>query len=173
MSNIISNHNKRVMRNDVKDSNEQNNNIERNEEVMCNCRKKEECPLTGECLRKGVVYQASVEADNKIENYIGLTATTFKCRYNNHIASFRNESNRYATELSKYIWTLKDHNKKFELSRKIVNQAKPYSNFNKRCNLCTMEKFFIIYKPKMATLNNRCELVSKCRHSSKFLLINN
>jgi hypothetical protein len=33
------------------------------------------------------------------------------------------------------------------------------------------EKYFIICKPKMATLNKRNELVSACRHNKKFLLI--
>ena len=41
-----------------------------------------------------------------------------------------------------------------------------------RCNLCLWEKYFIIYKPKMATLNKRNELVSACRHNKKFLLSN-
>ena len=39
-------------------------------------------------------------------------------------------------------------------------------------NLCLWEKYFIICKPKMATLNKRNELVSACRHNKKFLLSN-
>ena len=55
---------------------------------------------------------------------------------------------------------------------RILKRAKSYSNITKRCNLCLWEKFFIICKPDMATLNRRNELVSTCRHASKFLLKN-
>ena len=36
--------------------------------------------------------------------------------------------------------------------------------------LCLWEKYYIICRPNMATLNNRNELVSSCRHAKKFLL---
>ena len=45
-----------------------------------------------------------------------------------------------------------------------------YSNVNKKCNLCLWEKYFIICKPEMSTLNRRNEMTSTCRHSKKFLL---
>ena len=45
-----------------------------------------------------------------------------------------------------------------------------YTNLTKRCNLCNTEEFYILYKPDMATLNKRNELVSTCRHKRKFLL---
>ena len=38
------------------------------------------------------------------------------------------------------------------------------------CNLRLWEKYFIICKPKMSTLNNRSELISNCQHAKKFLL---
>ena len=38
----------------------------------------------------------------------GLTEGTFKKRYNNHTSSFRNEKHKHATELSKYVWELKE-----------------------------------------------------------------
>ena len=40
----------------------------------CNCRKKEECPLNGECLVSKVVYQATAYTQDTKETYIGLTA---------------------------------------------------------------------------------------------------
>ena len=40
-----------------------------------NCRKKEECMLEGNCLAKGVVYQAQVTASRKTDTYVGLTCT--------------------------------------------------------------------------------------------------
>ena len=37
---------------------------------------------------------------------------------------------------------------------------------------CLWEKFFILRRPEMSTLNSRNELVSGCRHARKFLLKN-
>ena len=52
---------------------------------------------------------------------------------------------------------------------KIISKAKSYRPPNKKCNLCIREKYFIICKPNMATLNNRNELVTECRHKHKYL----
>ena len=98
--------------------------------------------------------------------------TTFKLRYRNHVCSFKNERYKHATELSKYIWSLKDKSIPYNIKWRKVKQARSYSNVSKRCNLCLWEKYFIIYKPDMSTLNNRSELISNCRHSKKFLLKN-
>ena len=107
---------------------------------------------------------------NKKETYIGLTATQFKARYRNHLMSFRHEKRRNETELSKHLWQLKEANKEFNITWKILAKAKSYTNLTKRCNLCTTEKFFLICRPHMATLNKRNELVSTCRHRRKFIL---
>ena len=40
---------------------------------------------------------------------------------------------------------------------KIISKAKSYRPPNKKFNLCIREKYFIICKPNMATLNNRNE----------------
>ena len=95
-----------------------------------------------------------------ITTYVGLTATEFKTRWRNHQMSFENESKKNDTELSKHLWQLKDQKKDFAISWKILAKAKSYSNLTKRCNLCSTEKFYIVYKPDMATLNKRNELVS-------------
>ena len=102
--------------------------------------------------------------------YIGLTANQFKARYRNHQMSFRHVGRRNETELSKHLWKLKDDNKEYTFTWKIVAKAKPYTNLTKRCNLCNTEKFFLITKPHMATLNRRNELISTCRHRRKFIL---
>ena len=39
-----------------------------------------------------------------------------------------------------------------------------------RCNLNLWEKYFIICRPELATLNKRNEVVTSCRHTNKFLL---
>ena len=76
------------------------------------------------------------------------------------------------TELSKHIWNLKQKNIVYSIKWKILKRAKSYSNVSKRCNLCLWEKYFIICKPNMATLNRQNELVSTCRHANRFLLKN-
>ena len=40
--------------------------------------------------------------------YVGLTATEFKARWLNHQMSFEHESTLNDTELSKYLWQLKE-----------------------------------------------------------------
>ena len=45
----------------------------------------------------------------------------------------------------------------------IVDRAVPYKNGTKQCNLCLTEKYHVIMSPS-ALLNERSELVSKCRH---------
>ena len=77
---------------------------------------------------------------------------------------------RNSTELSKYIWTLKDNNINFFISWRILSSSLPYKSSNKRCNLCLKEKFLIICRPELSSLNKRNELVSSCRHRNKALL---
>jgi hypothetical protein len=141
-------------------------------ERHCNCRARNTCPLNGNCLAKCIVYQATVDTADKSESYIGSTALEFKSRYNNHTASFRHSSKRNSTELSKYIWGLKDNNVDHTISWKIIGKAHPCTNGNSACNLCLMEKYYIIRRPAAASLNNRNSLVTACRHSNKFLLSN-
>ena len=138
----------------------------------CNCRQKNTCPLNRNCLQSSVVYQATVtRQDNNItETYVGLTENDFKTRYRNHTASFRHAKHRNSTELSKYIWTLKDNNINFFISWRILSSSLPYKSSNKRCNLCLKEKFLIICRPELSSLNKQNELVSSCRHRNKALL---
>ena len=158
---IISSHNKAQISKPVNPSEEISN---------CNCRNKNSCPLEGNCKERNIVYQAEVTTPQSKETYIGLCDTTFKERYRNHTCSFRNERYKNATELSKYIWSLKDRKINYEIRWRKIRQARSYSNINKKCNLCLCEKYFIICKPEMSTLNHRNELTSICRHSKKFLL---
>ena len=38
---------------------------------LCNCRKKEDCPLANQCLTKSIVYQATVTTEQGSECYVG------------------------------------------------------------------------------------------------------
>ena len=153
---VISNHNKVELNNDLKSSDET--------KKLCNCRNKNSCPLDRNCNVTNIICQAEVTNPESKETYIGLCDTTFKERYRNHTCSFRNERYRNVTELSKHIWDLKDRKLNYEIKWSKVKQARSYSNINKNCNLCLWEKFFIICKPEMSTLNHRNELTSTCRH---------
>ena len=140
---------------------------------QCNCRRKDDCPLEGKCLTSAIVYQATITTSTEApETYIGLTANTFKIRYSNHKSSIKHTSKRTDTELSKYIWKLKDSNTEYNIKWKIIKKATPYNNKSRRCGLCLWEKFYIICKPELCTLNKRNELASSCRHSAKYLLKN-
>ena len=76
-----------------------------------------------------------------------------------------------STELSKYVWDLKNTGIEPNLSWEIIDHASSYRNGSKSCNLCLTEKFHIITS-KLPLLNKRSELISKCRHVNKFLLSN-
>ena len=54
-----------------------------------------------------------------------------------------------------------------------MQQAAPYSNISKECLLCLHEKLPIaLYPNHEELLNERSEMISKCRHLNKFLLMN-
>ena len=161
MKTIIASHNKQILSNASTTPNQTPDS--------CNCRKKAECPLEGKCLQDHVVYQATVRTQTTTESYVGL-ATNFKERYRNHNTSFRNANRRNATELSKHIWTLKGANKPYRIKWKILKKCKPYNNTNKKCNLCLHEKFILIRRRDLCSLNKRNELASSCPHRNRYVL---
>ena len=142
--------------------------------LACNCRKKNECPLKGDCRKESVIYKCEVTAPNlEKKAYIGLTEKQFKVRYHGHTQSFRNEKYKNSTTLSTYIWSLKEKSIVPKLEWSVVKQAKSYTNASKSCSLCLQEKLEILnYENKKELLNKRSEIVSKCRHMNKFLLAN-
>ncbi|GFS12631.1 hypothetical protein ElyMa_004864100 [Elysia marginata] len=70
----IINHNKRL----IKQEKEENAPPPKS----CNCRKKEDCPLKGDCLTNSVIYKATVTQikTGTQDSYIGLTENSFKTR---------------------------------------------------------------------------------------------
>ena len=131
-------------------------------------------PSISDCLKQSVVYQATVSTNDgrPDQTYVGLTEKSFKTRFANHKASFSTPSKNHSTELSKHIWQMKDTKTDFKVSWKILKQAKPYNPASNCCNLCLWEKYFIICRPDLGTLNKQNELITSCRHASKFLLKN-
>ena len=162
MSMIIKKHNKKIINNKATPTT-----------PPCNCRKKTECPLNGNCQQPSVIYQATAKIKSKPEKvYLGLTEGPWKQRNNGHKFSFSNKKYAHSTALSKYVWDCKDKIKQTpEISWKIVKSAPAYTNTPKRCVLCLEEKMAIItYPDQEKLLNKRSDLISKCCHENKFLL---
>lgn len=49
-------------------------------------------------------------------------------------------------------------------------RAKPFSPVTGVCSLCSLEKYFIITKPLMATLNMNEKMYNYCLHRKQLLL---
>ena len=134
----------------------------------CNCRIKKECPLEGKCLVNNVIYQATVTSENgNQESYIGIS---FKQRWTQHKSSFKNKEKKGETALSQHIWKLKEKEIQYETKWKILTRANSFSPITGKCNLCTKEKFYIIFRSDLCSLNTRNELATHCRHKNKMLL---
>ena len=160
MQSIIKQHNSKILASD--------GNVD---DPGCNCRQgSSQCPLLGKCLTDNVIYEATVTADNDIKTYIGSCSTKFKLRYNDHTSSFRNAQYKNKTELSSYIWQLKEKNLNFNIDWKIIDRANCYKN-GKNCKLCLTEKLYII-KTNGNTILNKSEVMTKCKHKVKFKLKN-
>ena len=162
MAQIISSHNSKLLQNE-----------ELSEERKCNCRRDTVCPLGGQCLEKNVIYQATVtprDDPNQSETYVGLCSTTFKDRYKNHKSTFKHQKKENDTMLASHIWDLKRQNIDYKITWKILERAKPFSPVSKICNLCTKEKYFIIFEPEKASLNKKEELNNHCLHKFSQLL---
>ena len=123
------------------------------------------------CRESEVVYQATVTGeDTSVESYCGLSATEWKLRYANHTASFKHPSKRSETTLSKHVWKLKDDKIGYNIGWKILAKGRPYSPSSDCCRLCLKEKYFLMHKPELGTLNKRQEFFYSCRHKTSLLL---
>ena len=138
---------------------------------QCSCPQNKLCPLDGKCLSENIVYQATVkQSDGQTNTYIGLTSPDFKKRLGNHNKSFRHKRYSHDTTLSTHLWNLKEKNINYDLEWKIMARANPFSPVSGVCQLCTREKFLIIFKPEQATLNSRNEINTPCLHKQNQLL---
>ena len=96
--------------------------------------------------------------------YIGSTGDHFKSRYNNHMYTFRHQQARHSTELSKYIWDLKEKNLTYNIKWDTIHWIKSNNINYKFCSICNLEKLEIALANKNEILNRRTELMSKCKH---------
>ena len=119
-----------------------------------------------------IAYRTDVKnlTSDKKKFYFEFTETSFKESFGNHTWNFKHPKYRNSTELSKYIWELKDANISPVTEWSIVTKmlSKTQLNF---CKLCLSEKFYIIKSlNERNLLNKKSELVDTCRHQSKLLL---
>ena len=163
MKSKLDKHNKLVLQPNTEDSDQ--------DLCGCNIEDRPNCPVQGNCLVKSIVYKAEVTAPGTTKmSYYGLTEKTFRTRFSQHKSNFKLERYRNATELSKYVWQLKDKNIKFNISWSIRAKAYTYQGGSTHCDLCLTEKTIIAYANPTTTLNSRTEIMGKCRHRLKFTL---
>ena len=135
MASIMSSHNLNVL------------NTFKTQTYGCHRRIKESCPLQNQCLSTKTIYQADVENDTNSESkfYFGLTETPFKDRLGNHTRDFKHKTYSKSTELSKYIWGLKERERGINPIVKWSIVEKIYCNTKiTYCKLCLLEKVHII-----------------------------
>ena len=164
MNAIINAHNKRVL------------NPNRNEnESTCNCRDPELCPVDGKCLATGSLYEASLSADiprYEEKKYKGIAETALKLRIKNHEKSFNHQKYKSDSALSAEYWNIKNNGGIPHVKWKILRKCRGYNPQSKQCALCLNEKLEILDNLGPNQLNKRNEVVSKCRHQTKYLLSN-
>ena len=95
---------------------------------------------------------------------------TFKKRYYSHRQSFNGRNLQHSTTLSSHIWNLKDKNLNYNVKWNTIDRAPRFNPVTKKCRLCLKEKYYIIFQPEGAKLNERSELFSTCRHRTRDLL---
>ena len=120
----------------------------------CSCCQKSVCPLNNECSSESLVFKAAVsQTPSQINKYYyGTCEKTFKERYNNLTATFRNISKKKSTELI------------------IASRARPYNDCTRKYDPFLTKKLMIV-KPDPSFLLNTCdEFISECRHMNKFAL---
>ena len=157
---VIARHNSKILKIN------QNNNTP----PPCSHRVGNICPLDGKCKTDSIVYKATVTSGTDIETYTGLSEPPFRSRYENHKTDFRYTKNRGKTTLAGQIWSLKDKNKNYDVNFEILRRARAYNPVNRKCMLCTNEKYCILFNPEGATLNSRSEFFNSCRHKISKLI---
>ena len=130
-----------------------------------NCRNRAGCPLDNICLTANIVYKALVSANNKSDKkYFGIAETSFIDRFRNHTRDFHHKKYGSSTELSKYIWKLKDE----KITATIKWNIMPIVHGTPKggvCKLSLTEKFWLLkhfYDEHL--LNKKSEFISKCKH---------
>ena len=120
-----------------------------------------------------MVYTAEVtdSTTGKKETYTGLTDGKIRDRIAKHEGNCRHR-HQTGTRLSSHIWHLKDQGHSYTTSWKILTRASTFNPSSGMCRLCMLEKYHIMFSPATASLNQRGEIFSSCRHRRAKLLDN-
>ena len=162
MESKIKKHNKRLMAEEPAQEEKEN---------LCNCRVEANCPVENKCKTESVVYKAKVTYEDSEMEYVGITNGPFKTRYNEHTSNFRIEASKNKTTLAKFV-----HDKKLNPSPpvkwQIMKQVRRYAPGQKTCNLCLLEKLYIVKNMNnIRSLNKRADIGNKCtKHRDKHFL---
>ena len=102
---------------------------------------------------------------------VGL-AKDFKARFSKHKASIATPTPKNSTTLSTHFLNQQAAGLNPKLSWRFLKTNLPTFNpVTNKCILCISEKFHILYKSELATLNSRSEIFSACRHKKAELLV--
>ena len=158
MKNVIQKHHSKIMEDPIATNNK-----------TCSCWQKSDCPLNQNFLSECLVYNAVMNTSTTKKCY-GLCEKSFKERYNNHTWSFINKSRHKSTELSNYIWELKENSENYTIDWLTAIKAQPYICETRKCDLCLGEKLLFARASSTRLLYKRDQLISKCPYMNKFTL---
>ena len=133
---------------------------------ICNCVNKPSCPLHNKWCNNNGRYKAIITLTADISE------TKFKTWYANHQKSFKKRKYKIDTELLNEMWKLREQNKNVDIWLEILWIHQSYNTVTKRCMLRLNETIAIALHKEDSILNKYSEVISKCRHSKKYSLVN-
>jgi hypothetical protein len=120
-----------------------------NPKVTCNCQisKRADCPVPGAWNQDGAIYEAKVKDFQNTSRH-EQTGTQMDQPHCTSMFGGKNDEGLNLDVIWKYLET-------------IMPDFNPVTKTRK---LCTREKFQILLNPAVATLNQKAEIFSSCRH---------
>ena len=142
----------------------------------CNCQRsrKADCPVPGKCTATNVVYYAVVTnlQTGQAEFYTGCTKRPIKRRIKEHLYAINNPTKSNQNTLTTHVRGLMAENIPYSLRWGIRDRGPPFNPLTWVCKLCTKEKYYIMFEPEKANLNQRSEIFGHCWHKQPQLLVN-
>ena len=117
------------------------------------------------------MWSTGQQSQELTQTYTGSTAQTMKGRHKGHTYDMKHP-NVNGTCLSRYVHKLKRMNAPYTIKWDIVKRSTPYNPITNICRVCVQEKHHILFHPEDASLNQRSEFFTICRHKEKHLLVN-
>ena len=108
----------------------------------CNCRTRENCSLQNHYPELNNRADVENNANKGTKIYFSLAETSSKVRFANHNKHFSHEQYKKSTELSKYIWLLKEDQITSRIRWSVVEKVYGRTKIN-FCQLCLAEKLHL------------------------------